>query len=180
MAKQIVTLRLDEDDLTYLAELDVPGATNLSEKMRVLLAEARAQRAGHGDYGAAYDFTRRLFAGPDRCVRDAEVQAGVRSEFIGRVLTWLPDTAAYLLSAACATASAVEAPATDQVQRLRQLEKGLGERVIALVDSVLQQAHAGFPGCYDSDLLANRTRSALGIVAAHRSDHARGETRRES
>ncbi len=176
MAKQIVTLRLDEDDLTYLAELDVPGATNLSEKMRVLLAEARAQRAGLGDYGAAYDFTRRLFAGPDRCVRDAEVQAGVRSEFIGRVLTWLPDTAAYLLSAACPRPSAE----SDEVGRLRQLEKGLGERVIALVDSVLQQAHAGFPGCYDADLLSQRTRSALGIVTAHRADHARGETRRES
>lgn len=179
MAKQIVTLRLDEDDLTYLAELDVPGATNLSEKMRVLLAEARAQRAGLGDYGAAYDFTRRLFAGPDRCVRDAEVQAGVRSEFIGRILTWLPDTAAYLLSAACTPTSA-EPHADDQVRRLRQLEKGLGERIIALVDSVLQQAHAGFPGCYDADLLSQRTRSALGIVVAHRADHARGETRRES
>jgi hypothetical protein len=179
MAKQIVTLRLDEDDLTYLAELDVPGATNLSEKMRVLLSEARAQRAGLGDYGAAYDFTRRLFAGPDRCVRDAEVQAGVRSEFLGRVLTWLPDTAAYLLSAACPRTSA-EAAADSQVRRLRQLEKGIGERVIALVDSVLQQAHAGFPGCYDADALAARTRSALRIVAAHPADHPGGETRRES
>lgn len=179
MAKQIVTLRLDEDDLTYLAELDVPGATNLSEKMRVLLAEARAQRAGLGDYGAAYDFTRRLFAGSDRCVRDTEVQAGVRSEFIGRVLTWLPDIAAYLLSAACDRPGAAPQDG-EQVRRLRLLEKGLGERVIALVDSVLQQAHAGFPGCYDPEQLTQRAGSALGIVAAHRPDHARGETRRES
>ena len=179
MAKQIVTLRLDEDDLTYLAELEVQGATNLSEKIRALLADARAQRAGLGDYGAAYDFTRRLFAGPDRCVRDAEVQAEVRSEIIGRVLTWLPDAAAYLLSAACPRADS-DAREDEQVRRLRQLERGLGERAIALVDSVLQLAHAGFPGCYEPEPLTRRAQSALGIVAAHRADHTDGLTRRES
>ena len=44
MAKQTVTLRLDEDDLTYLAGIDVPGAANLSEKIRALLADAAGAR----------------------------------------------------------------------------------------------------------------------------------------
>lgn len=180
MAKQIVTLRLDEDDLTYLAQLEVPGATNLSEKIRVLLTDARAQRAGLGDYGAAYDFTRRLFDGPDRSLRDAEVQASVRSELLARVLTWLPDAAAYLLSGAGApgaTRTGVD------VRRLHDLEKGLGERVIALVDSVLQMAHAGFPGCYDPASLTARAQSALGIAAGSRAGqagHVHEQTRRES
>src|SRR5262245_34358969 len=158
MAKQTVTLRLDEDDLTYLAGLDVPGAANLSEKIRSLLADARAQRDGLGDFGAAYDFTRRLFAAPERCVRDAEVLSQVRSELIGRVMAWLPDTAAFVLSGACPRA----APrGKDEVEHLRRLEHGMGERVLALVDSMLQMAHAGFPGCYDPGILAQRSRSAV-------------------
>lgn len=176
MPKQTVTIRLDEDDLTYLAGIEMAGATNLSEKIRTLLADARAQRAGLDDFGAAYDFTRRLFAAPDRCVRDAEVRAEVRSELIARMLTWLPDTTAYLLSAACGRTGGESADA--ERERLRSLERGLGARALGLVDSVLQLAHAGFPGCYEPDALTRRSRSALATA-----DHSRGlsqdETRRE-
>ncbi len=156
MAKQTVTLRLDEDDLTYLAGIEVPGASNLSEKIRGLLAEARAQREGHGDFGAAYDFSRRLFGQPERCIRDTEVREQVRSELIARVLSWLPDTTAFVLSGACADSSR---------EGLKRFEQGLGERSLGLVDSILQLAKAGFPGCYAPDALAARAQSALNMVA---------------
>ena len=178
MAKQTVTLRLDEDDLTYLAGLDMPGAANLSEKIRALLADARAQRQGLGDFGAAYDFTRRLFATPERCVRDAEVRSQVRSELIARVLAWLPDTAAFVLSGACPRP---DPRRKDDAEHLRRLEHGLGERVLALVDSMLQLAHAGFPGCYDPGILAQRSRSAVTMAApatAAGAETHREETRR--
>jgi hypothetical protein len=177
VAKQTVTLRLDEDDLTYLAQIELPGAANLSEKIRALLAEGRAQRDGLGDFGAAYDFSRRLFAAPERCVRDAEVRAQVRSELIARVLAWLPDTTAYVLSNACpppdasrpdtsrAPATRTGGPRGDEQDHLRRLERGLGERVLGLVDSVLQLAHAGFPGCYDPDTLVQRSQSAVRMAA---------------
>ena len=53
VAKQTITVRLDEEDLSYLAGLDVAGATNLSEKIRALLGDARRQREGLADAGAA-------------------------------------------------------------------------------------------------------------------------------
>lgn len=177
MAKQTVTLRLDEDDLTYLAGLEMPGAANLSEKIRTLLADARAQRDGLGDFGAAYDFTRRLFAAPERCIRDAEVRTQVRSELIARVLAWLPDTAAFVLSGACPRP---DPRRKDDAEHLRRLEHGLGERVLALVDSMLQLAHAGFPGCYDPGILAQRSRSAVSMsasVAPVSADTQREDTR---
>lgn len=163
MAKQTVTLRLDEDDLTYLAQIELPGAANLSEKIRALLAEARGQRDGLRDFGAAYDFSRRLFSQPERCIRDAEVRAQVRSELIARVLAWLPDATAYVLSGACPQDNA---PRPDDVEHLRRLERGLGERVLGLVDSVLQLAQAGFPGCYDPGTLAQRSESAVRLGSA--------------
>lgn len=162
MAKQTITLRLDEDDLAYLAQVEVPGASNLSEKIRGLLAEARAQREGLGDFGAAYDFSRRLFGQPERCVRDAEVHEQVRSEVISRVLAWLPEATAFVLSVACADTSRAG---------LRRLEHGLGERTLGLVDSMLQLARAGFPGCYDGDWLSARAHSAL-RTATDREDDA--------
>jgi len=157
MAKQTITLRLDEDDLAYLAQVEVPGATNLSEKLRGLLAEARAQRDGRADFGAAYDFSRRLYGPPERCVRDAEVREGVRSELVARVFGWLPEATAYVLSGAGADVDR---------EGLARFERGLGERTLGLVDSVLQLAHAGFPGCYAPEPLALRARSALATVQA--------------
>lgn len=157
MAKQTITLRLDEDDLTYLSQVEVPGASNLSEKIRGLLAEARAQREGLSDFGAAYDFSRRLFGTPERCLRDAEVREEVRSELVARVLAWLPEACAYVLSGACADPSR---------EGLRRFEQGLGERAIGLTDSVLQLANAGFPGCYASKALAVRAESAMQLAAS--------------
>jgi hypothetical protein len=159
MAKQTVTLRLDEDDLTWLAQAELPGASNLSEKVRALLAAARDQQAGIGDYGAAYDFCRRLFAGAERALRQAEVDSQQRSELIARTLAWLPEAAAFVLAG-------LSDRDEDPVAALRRFERGLGERLIGLTDSVLQLAQAGFPGCYAPGELVQRARSAVASTAA--------------
>ena len=164
MAKQTVTLRLDEDDLTYLARTEVPGAGNLSEKIRALLAQARAQQEGLRDDGAAYAFARQLLDAPDRSIRQAEIQTRTRSELVARTLAWLPDAIAYVL----AGAGQFDRDGHDSDQRqhtLRDFEAGLGERVLALTDSVLQLARAGFPGCYSPQSLATRAQSTLGLAA---------------
>lgn len=154
MAKQTVTLRLDEDDLTFLAQTEVAGAANLSEKIRALLADARAQREGLDDFGAAYDFVRGLFAVPERRIHQAEVASRQRSELVARVLAWMPETAAFVLSG-----SALQADA-DTAKALRDFERGLGERAMVLAESILQLAQAGFPGCHAPEALARRARFA--------------------
>lgn len=164
MAKQTVTLRLDEDDLTYLARTEVPGAGNLSEKIRALLAQARAQQQGLSDHAAAYAFARQLLDAPDRAVRQAEIQAGMRSELVARTLAWLPDLLAYVLAGS--KGPDADGMADEARQRgLRAFEAGLGERVLALTDSVLQLARAGFPGCHSPQALATRAQSTLGLAA---------------
>lgn len=150
MAKQTVTLRLDEDDLTFLAQIEMAGATNLSEKVRALLAEARSQREGLGDFGAAYDFVRSLLAVPERRIRQAEVDSQQRSELVARVLAWMPESVAFVLSGSALQASG------DKERSLREFERGLGERAMVLTESMLQLAQAGFPGCYAPDALARR------------------------
>ena len=164
MPRQTVTMRLDDDDLTFLASLEISGATNLSEKIRAILAEARAQREGRHDYSAAYDFARQLFAGPERALNEAEVKAAVRSELVHRLLAWMPETSAFLLSGSPSTDDA----ARERIAALRRLEQGIGERVLSLVDSVLQLARAGFPGCHDPQTLTNRSQSA--VMLHRRSD----------
>lgn len=164
MAKQTVTIRLDEDDLTYLSSMELAGASNLSEKIRALLAEARAQREGMQNPRLAYDLTRRLFAGPERDIRAAEMQAQIRSELIARLLSWLPDVSAALLSG---TASLPDGETRGLDEQLRRLERALGERALSLVDSMLQLSAAGFPGCYEPAALTQRSTSALGTLALH-------------
>lgn len=164
MAKQTVTLRLDEDDLTFLAQIEVAGAANLSEKIRALLAEARSQREGLDDFGAAYDFMRGLFAVPERRIRQAEVASHQRSELVARLLSWMPETVAYMLSGSALPAGA------DTGKSLRDFERGLGERAMVLTESILQLARAGFPGCHAPEELARRARFAAPESTEHNKD----------
>lgn len=164
MAKQTVTLRLDEDDLTFLAQIDVAGAANLSEKIRALLADARSQREGLDDFGAAYDFVRGLFSVPERRIHQAEVASQQRSELVARVLAWMPETAAYVL------AGSAQRPGADTPQALRDFERGLGERAMVLTESILQLAQAGFPGCHAPEALTRRARFAASHTVAREKD----------
>jgi hypothetical protein len=162
MAKQTITVRLDEDDITLLSDMVVPGAANLSEKLRVLIADARRQSEGTREYGAAYEFARRLLAGPERCVHEAEARFEMRSELLTRVLAWLPDMIAVMVSGACVEAREGEAHAA----ALGRLERAVGERAIGLTDSIMQLAASGFPGCYDPKMLTERAQAAMRLQAS--------------
>jgi len=156
VAKQTVTLRLDEDDLTYLSQVEISGAGNLSEKIRALISEARAQRDGMRNYAAAHDFSRQLFARVDRQVNSAEVEAAARSELTHRVLAWLPEAVAFALSANLA-----DEDQSKDVAALSNFEVGVAERAFSMVDSMLQLAQAEFPGCLESKKLAKRAAFAV-------------------
>lgn len=151
MAKQIVTLRLDEDDLSFLAQVEINGAANLSEKIRTLIAEARSQRDGMTDPAAAHDFARRLFARVDRQVQTAEMALDLRSELVHRILAWLPEATAFALSA-CRGQDTASIDMAD----LERLENGLAERGLSLSESLAQLAQADFRGCYQPRTLAKR------------------------
>ena len=47
---QTVSIRLPEDDLAWLTQLQLPGATSPSDKLRALLADARRRSEGANDY----------------------------------------------------------------------------------------------------------------------------------
>ncbi len=156
VAKQTVTLRLDEDDLTYLSQVEIHGAGNLSEKIRALIDEARAQRDGAENYAAAHDFSRQLFARVDRQINAAEVEASTRSELIHRLLAWLPEAVAYMLAA-----NQIGKSKSNRSVALAEFEIGMGERAFSMVDSMLQLAQADFSGCLSSEKLANRASFAV-------------------
>lgn len=156
MPKQTITLRLDEDDLTFLSQVEINGAGNLSEKIRALINEARAQREGAKEYCAAHDFARNLFARIVRQINAAEVETGQRSELTHRLLAWLPEAVAFALSA-CPNKEDTKACG----ERLKTIELGLSERAFSLVDSMLQLGKADFAGCLETEKLVSRARSAL-------------------
>lgn len=163
MAKQTVTLRLDDDDLTYLSRVEISGAGNLSEKIRALIAEARAQREGTEDFAVALDFAHRLFARVEREINAAEVSHDMRSELVHRLLAWLPEITAYTLSA-CQSGERDN----DCRTRLKVVEQGMAERAFSLVDSMLQLAGSEFSGCHSPEKLAKRARFAVKSTAEGR------------
>lgn len=157
MAKQLVTVRLDEDDIAFLSALDMPGASNLSEKLRALIAEARSQSERLNEYTPALDFSNKLFARSLRSVQSAEQHTGLHSEFLTRVIGWLPDAVALTVS----ECQDVLDPPTHTRQALKLAEQRIAERVMSLVTSTHSLALSDWAGCYDPAGMAERARPHL-------------------
>ncbi len=144
MAKQTMSLRLEQDDLSFLASLDQSGSGTLSDKIRGLIDEARIYRQGMERHDAAYDYSRNLLAPVDRRITSAEMHTGKRSELIHRALSTLPELLAFTLSACPDKKESAECE-----QRLAEIERGLAQRLMSLVSAITELQNAGFAGCID-------------------------------
>ncbi|RXV72484.1 hypothetical protein D1006_09100 [Burkholderia stabilis] len=97
---QTVSVRIPEDDLAWLVELQLPDATSPSDKIRALIADARRRVKG------AHDFVRcaALFREQVRPVLDAidayEHATHQRSEIVTLLAAQLPELMASLVTAA--------------------------------------------------------------------------------
>ena len=148
MAKQTMSLRLEQEDLTFLASLDKSGSGTLSDKIRGLIDEARIYRQGMERHDAAYDYARNLIAPVDRRITSAEMCSGKRSELVHRALSTLPELLAFTLSACPAKTDDADAE-----KRLAEIERGLAQRLLSLVSAIIELQNTGFAGCIDPETL---------------------------
>lgn len=100
MPKQSLTIRLEPEDIAFLSEMPAAGSPSLSAKLGLVVSEARRRREGLHDYETALRHVEELVTPAERSLRAAENESEKHSELVTRVLDWLPETLAFLLSAA--------------------------------------------------------------------------------
>jgi len=149
--------RVPQEDAEFISQLKIEGATTPSDKVRVIIAEARRRHQGSNNYDASLDMVNGLLTVTNRMLRHAEMESKSHSELMARTLDWLPDMMAYLLSSR-------QKLADGDLTEMKSLEEDVADRVFRLVESVLQMGVTRHCTCYDKNLITQRVAPILDLA----------------
>lgn len=152
--------RIDSEDYAFLMEMNLPGSTTFSEKLRFALSFFRKFHEGTRGVPEALDVIDSLVGGGRRSIVAAEMEMGTRSELVHACLDQLPALLA-LLSAQTEVEKSPTASAD-----LRQLEERLFTQALPFVEAFLRLGLTTRAPCYNPSLFKARTEN-LREVAAH-------------
>ena len=160
MAAKMVAIsaRILHEDAEFISSLDIEGAVTPSDKLRAIVADARRRRSGMRDYRSAVEEVQDLLAQTSNQVRQIELDQRTHSELVKRVIEWLPDTMAFLVS------SSAPLSGGEAIAELANLEDGLADRVFRLMESVLQLGVTRRSACYRSSLITERVEPILELA----------------
>ena len=142
---QTVSVRIPENDLAWLVELQLPDATSPSDKIRALIADSHRRIKG------AHDFARcaALFREQVRPVLDVieayEYETHHHSELITQLAAQLPDLMASLVTAA--------PPGHAIAEAANELEARLAAKSMRMLLGLLRLAVTGNPPAYHRAVL---------------------------
>jgi hypothetical protein len=171
MAMQTVSARIPNEDLEWLAALEVQGATTPSDKLRALVTQVRRQHEGAMDYGASLQWMRDLVTPLVTAVGGFEHRHGKHSEIIRLVADWVPQTMAILIADANL--------GRDPQRKAPELEEKLILKLFQLVMAVLRLSVTPAADCYDPRALEKNLPQVIelaGVIATNRKGRADGES----
>jgi hypothetical protein len=153
-----LSVRISEADAEFLADLEVAGAQTPSEKLRHLIAEARARRDQGRSYEAALGLVRDLLEPVAQTLRARELVTRQRSEMISDTLYWLPDLVAFLIAGPGATGVNADG------RELVEFEAGVAHRIFRFTDAMLRLAVTSKAPCYNPDVVATHMGGTLELA----------------
>jgi len=160
------------EDIAMLAGLDVGDAVTPSDKLRALVRAAHRQSQSRHDMAEAIRNEEERFAPVLHQVRAREARDRIHSEFLLRLLTWLPDANAIALSSLTA-----DAEGEAGIAELEALEQALTERAFTLALAVLNGCLAPEANWYRGLPASVRLSAIIEVVRAiDRKAQATGET----
>lgn len=150
MSKTIpLSVRISQDDASFLAKVSLPGAVTPSEKVRALIAQARERQQSEKHPAEAASLLTNLFEARLLEIRRLEEKSGLHSEFMTQLGSWLPRFIALVLN----TPLSRDRDPNDALQRF---ERGAVREVISLVEKTLRLAVTREEPCYDPHVIASQ------------------------
>ena len=128
-----ISLRISDDDASFLASLELSGAATPSEKIRTLIGRARAEAEDGRTYEASLVRIRELLEPTSLQLRARELSSRQRSELIADTLYWLPDLVAFLMAGP-------ESVGRKGDDGLKAFEAGVADRIFRYIEAVLRLA----------------------------------------
>lgn len=153
-----ISARISQDDAEFLSQLTILGAKTPSDKLRAILVEARQRDLGQQEYSSGLRLMRDMYEPLLDRLQQAEYETGEHSEILVRLMQWLPDMAAYVVSGLPNQEAGI------QEKELAAFEQGVVERVFRLMESVLQMGVTQKNSCYDPNIINDRITPVLELA----------------
>lgn len=166
MSKTVpLSVRITEEDASFIAAIKLPGAVTPSEKVRVLISHARQRHLSTTNLAEATAFLRGMLEPQKERIRALEAEAGLSSELVSKIGEKLPEIFANFLTAPLSnegghTQSHTQSP----TESLSELERGLATKVVSLIESVLRLAVTRRNPCYEPEAITSRLDGVLELV----------------
>ncbi len=154
-----ISARISQEDAEFLSQLTVAGAKTPSEKLRAILTEARQRHLEGLEYPSSLQLSLDTYLPLLERIQKAEYEAGVHSELLTRLMHWLPEMAAYVVSGMQCTEEEVP-----QKECLSTFEQGAGERIFRLMESILQLGVTQQSPCYNPGVINDRVQPILELA----------------
>ena len=145
--------RLPDELCDWLSTFLVDGATTISDKMRIAVANLKRMHDGDSDYVDALSMYRDLERGTREQIAALERDSGGHSEVLAALMEHVP--------ALMATLNAAQ-PQT--VAEARQLEDVLVRRTLQLCETLLRQAVTSHAAAYDPEVVSKNAGRVLELA----------------
>lgn len=152
-----MSVRLSDDDATFVATLDIEGATTPSDKLRALVSEARQRREGVRDHMQCHAMVRDLISPAMQRLREAEREQGQHSRLLTYLADWLPDAIATLITPTVATDA-------QPIEQLRLREQLVVAQVFLLIEDVIRMGVTRESRCYDKQIVRKHLEPTLELA----------------
>lgn len=166
-----ISARISQEDAEFISQLSIADAKTPSDKLRALVSDARRRSLHEEDFRGHLKMFQDMIGPVKAKISETELAENTHSEVVSRILEWIPDMMAFVLST---TATKEETMSKEQ---LTQLEAGLTERIFRLLDATMQLALTNPSPCYRSSVIQDRASSLISLlslinhVSSHSSHH---------
>jgi signal transduction histidine kinase len=155
-AKQVtISARISAEDAEFISRLTIDDAKTPSDKLRAIIAKAKERSTRQRDYTGTLSDLQELIQPVVKEIRKTEVENQIHSELLIRLAEWIPDTAAFLIS------SILEESEAKTNEKMIHIEQGAADRLVRLMESILQLAVTRRCACYDPRIMDRRLDSVL-------------------
>lgn len=144
-----LSVRISQEDASFIAGLEVDGAVTPSDKVRAIIKNARERHGQRQDYGAMIALAKDVFRDEKDAIKDYEFKNKVHSELITLYIEWLTESFAHF-GAAVDTAIDPDAP---EQKDFKILEQEIAKRIFRLLDMVTRMGVTKEAPCYDPQLI---------------------------
>lgn len=153
-----LSTRISQEDAEFLSALKLESANTPSEKLRVIIAEARKRQEGMQDYRSSLLMYQNMLNRLVTVSREIEMENQIHSELVSRLTEWLPDMMAFT------TAMGSELHQSRNVEDLKKIEEGITDRSFRLFQSILQMGITESCPCYQTNAVSKRMAEIVNLV----------------